>query len=393
MRGCATRPGGRRLAAAALVLVPALVACSASTGEDGRDVGPARVGPEPTSTSDGQGSGPPSATRSARLAFAVIGDFGTGDDDQRSVAARMCEWRGSHLFDLVVTTGDNVYPDGDPSLFRDNFLEPYSCLLDDGVRFHAVLGNHDVATDDGRRQLDEAAFGMPARNYVFRLAGVRFVMVNSNRLRLDWLKDGVEAQTGDVYTIVVMHHPVYSPGKHGSTPGLRPELPRLFRAAGVDLVLAGHDHLYSVTDPVAGIRYVVTGGGGAPTYQCRDDWFVDECHGEHHFLYVRSPPAAYGRARSRRWAGPWIASGWNAGTEGSVRPRDAHHVVVGQLRELTHHVGGRGVAVVLEPVAQADQGAGQQDDDEVAQVRRLVRDAHHRSLPPLPRIISGCLAQ
>jgi hypothetical protein len=60
----------------------------------------------------------------------------------------------------------------------------------------------------------------------------------------------------------------------------------MFEDAGVDLVLAGHDHLYSVTKRIHGIRYVVTGGGGAPTYPCSDKWFVDVCRERRHFLYV-----------------------------------------------------------------------------------------------------------
>jgi predicted phosphodiesterase len=223
----------------------------------------------------------------AELSFAVVGDFGTGDEVQQGVADRMCSWRANHAFDLVFTTGDNVYPDGHPDRFESAFYDPYECLTDDGVAFHAVLGNHDAQTDDGRPEIEDERFGMSGRNYVVRTDGVRFVMMDSNDVNMDFLRRATRAAEGDRWTIVSMHHPVYSPGDgHGSEPGFRPKLPRLFRKRGVDLVLQGHDHLYAVTKPLRGIRYVVTGGGGAGLYGCTDKWFSAKCAERHHFLYV-----------------------------------------------------------------------------------------------------------
>src|SRR5688500_1221364 len=62
--------------------------------------------------------------------FAVIGDYGSGFATQHEVADRMCDWRRDHPFDDVITTGDNIYPDGAQEHFQRNFFGPYSCLLD-----------------------------------------------------------------------------------------------------------------------------------------------------------------------------------------------------------------------------------------------------------------------
>jgi hypothetical protein len=220
------------------------------------------------------------------MRFAVIGDFGTGLADQHDIAQRMCRWRRNHPFRLVFTTGDNIYDHGDPAEFDTKFFDPYACLLDNGVRFHAALGNHDYQTDRGRPEIREPAFGMEGRNYVVRYNGVRFVIADSNVLNRDWLRRATRPAPGDLWTVVNFHHPVYSTGEHGSTPGYAPDLPRMFRRRNVDLVLNGHDHLLHVTRSLRRIRYVVTGGGGARLYPCHADaWFTATCKSQHHFMY------------------------------------------------------------------------------------------------------------
>jgi acid phosphatase len=220
------------------------------------------------------------------MRFAVIGDFGAGTSDQYDIGRRMCRWQRYHRFDVVFTTGDNVYDHGDPAEFDTKFFDPYDCLFDRGVRFHAALGNHDYQTDRGRPEIREPAFGMRGRNYVVRRDGVRFVIADSNELNRDWLRRAIKAEPGDLWTVVLFHHPIYSTGEHGSTPGYTPQLPRMFRWRDVDLVLNGHDHVLHVSRSLRRIRYVVTGGGGARLYPCTgDQWFTATCLSQHHFMY------------------------------------------------------------------------------------------------------------
>jgi hypothetical protein len=254
---------------------------SACALEDGRVAVGQTPTPTPSTTPD------PSPT----FRFAVIGDYGSGWPSQHEVADRMCEWREGHPFDDVITTGDNIYPDGSDEYFQRNFFSPYDCLLGDDVSFHASLGNHDFVTRRGGDVLDEPAFGMPKRRYVYREGGVRFVIADSNLLDRAWLSDALRPRPADRWTVVVFHHPVYSPSpERPSEPGYRPGLPKLFRARGVDLVLNGHAHIYFASEPLRRIRYVVTGGGGASLYSCSSKWFVDECQARNHFVYVVATP-------------------------------------------------------------------------------------------------------
>ncbi len=268
----------------ALVVLGA-VAFWALPGTD--PTGPTGSAPTPTPTLSPIEAPEPSP--SVDLTFAVVGDFGTGEAPQESIAARMCRFRKRHPFDLVITTGDNVYPDGHPGRFDAAFRDPYACLLDAGVRFRSSLGNHDIMTDSGEAQVADPDFGYRAKrkNYVVRNGGVRFVIADGNALDRSWLNRALPPATGDRWTIVAFHQPVYSPGLHGSTPGFE-DLPKIFQRHGVDLVLNGHDHLYAVSRNLNGIRYIVTGGGGAPPYDCREAWFSKKCDSRHHFLWVRA---------------------------------------------------------------------------------------------------------
>jgi len=44
-----------------------------------------------------------------KITFAVIGDWGTGEDDQYGLAKKMFETHQQSAFDLILTAGDNIY--------------------------------------------------------------------------------------------------------------------------------------------------------------------------------------------------------------------------------------------------------------------------------------------
>ena len=78
--------------------------------------------------------------------------------------------------------------------------------------------------------------------------------------QLEWLDDALASSTSQ-WKVVCLHHPLYSSGRNGSTPGLADALEPVLAAHHVDLVLAGHDHHYERTAPIRGITHVVSGGG------------------------------------------------------------------------------------------------------------------------------------
>jgi hypothetical protein len=191
--------------------------------------------------------------------FAVIGDSGTGGKAQREVAERLYGMHEKLGFETVLMLGDNLYGSQKPMDFRTKFERPYAGLLEAGVRFYAVLGNHDQPA-----QRSYAPFHMDGRNYYsFRPhTNVRFIGLDSSRMnqaQLQWL-DRELAECTEEWKIVFFHHPIYSSGaRHGSDLPLRRVLEPLFIKHGVAMALAGHDHFYERVKPQNGVHYFVSG--------------------------------------------------------------------------------------------------------------------------------------
>ncbi len=70
------------------------------------------------------------------------------------------------------------------------------------------------------------------------------------------------------HVFVVMHHPPFSISLHGGAVDLRERWTPLFEKYQVSAVFSGHDHVYERAER-NGIRYFVSGGGGAPLYPRR----------------------------------------------------------------------------------------------------------------------------
>jgi 3',5'-cyclic AMP phosphodiesterase CpdA len=282
---------------------------------------------------------PADLTAEVRMAF--LGDAGTGDDEQRAVAAQMAKWKPS----LVFLLGDNIYDRGSRAAIKQRFDDPYRQLLQAGTQFHAALGNHDVlwceASEreplpadrhayarlalpcDVEYQLSHPAFGyVGGRRYYSVVSDssaqpmVEVFVLDSNtlqtsqsklhglrvdRAQLEWLEKALAASRAR-WKVAVMHHPPQSPttplkyfwivplgGGRTREFRLDLQLSSILRAGGVDAVFAGHNHFYARMLPQNGIRYFVSGGGGRKVYgfEATPD-YVASGGGFYHFVYVRA---------------------------------------------------------------------------------------------------------
>lgn len=201
--------------------------------------------------------------KSGSFKFAVIGDTGTGAQAQYDVGKQMAAFRQKFKYDSVIMVGDNIYGTDSAGDFQRKFELPYKALLDGGVKFYAALGNHDNPTQNAYQYFNMGR----QRFYTFKPQnGVRFFALDSNYMdkpQLDWLEKELAA-SGSEWKIPFFHHPLYSSAsRHGSSADLRNQLEPLFVKYGVDVVFAGHDHVYERVKPQKGIYYFVSGAGGS----------------------------------------------------------------------------------------------------------------------------------
>jgi hypothetical protein len=218
------------------------------------------------------------------MTFAAIGDSGTGDTAQHSVAQAMFRYfTNSRRFSFVLMLGDNLYGDD----YVGEFAVPYKDLLDRGVKFYAALGNHDR-----QAEIHYKPFNMGDRSYyAFTRGEVRFVAIDSNEpsdpQQAKWLETAFNDATAK-WRIAFFHHPPYSSGEHErqGRDVIRPALEPLLVKSGVNVVFSGHEHLYERVAPQKGVRYFVSGGGGRRLYPTRRAEFDEVALSSLHFMVL-----------------------------------------------------------------------------------------------------------
>lgn len=193
--------------------------------------------------------------------FLVIGDTGTGTNQQQQLAQIMLRYRQAFPFEFVLMLGDNMYGSEKASDYKRKFEDIYKPLLDQKVKFYAALGNHDESN-----QRFYELFNMEGQEYYrFTKGNVSFYALNSNYMdkkQVNWLEEKLAADAS-TWKITFFHHPPYSSGgKHGSDTKLREVIEPLFLKHGVNVVFAGHEHFYERLKPQKGIYYFISGSGG-----------------------------------------------------------------------------------------------------------------------------------
>lgn len=212
----------------------------------------------------------------AQVRFAVIGDFGQGNQGEADVAALIKEWGP----DFIITVGDNNYPSGAAETidfnigqFYHEFIYPYLGAYGEGAaenRFYPTIGNHDWDTNQARAYFDYFTLPGNERYYDFLRGPVHFFALNSDSREPDgvgrssvqaaWLQERLARSTA-IWKVVYAHHPPYSSGPRGPVDWMRWP----FKEWGATVYLAGHDHYYERLE-VDGFPYLINGLGGGPIY-------------------------------------------------------------------------------------------------------------------------------
>lgn len=231
---------------------------------------------------------------------------------------------------FIVNTGDLV-KDGDEDQQWLHYLEATDPRMA-SIPMMPSLGNHDDDKVDGDAAMYNQLFAMPRNDvsgtedyYFFTYGDAIFVALSSQTFeggteifgeQAEWL-DKVLTENPKTWKFVYFHHPIYTgvigapffelghpPNEKNQNATLVP----VFDKHHVDVVFNGHNHFYQrfepmccgggadmgqpTGDPATGTTYIVTGGGGATTY---DIPFIPEliclstansvaCSGKHHYV-------------------------------------------------------------------------------------------------------------
>jgi len=206
--------------------------------------------------------------------------------------------------DFVMHTGDLV-ADGRREGLWQEFFEIERDLLRQTL-FVPIVGNHEL-----RAPMREGVANFrkyvhcdpdspnPELDYVVRYGNVRLILSNayenwSEGPMRSWLEQQLaqaRREGPDDFLLVVMHWGMHSSGPHGPNNRMRRTgMAELFRRHGVDLVVAGHDHIYE-RGVENGLRYLVTGGGGAGLYRReRRLPYTESFVAAHHYVRVDAEP-------------------------------------------------------------------------------------------------------
>ncbi|MDX6591291.1 MAG: tartrate-resistant acid phosphatase type 5 [Gaiellales bacterium] len=187
---------------------------------------------------------------SGPIDFAVIGDYGSGNDHQYAVGRELAAGRPQ----FILTAGDNSYIAAVPPLLDRNIFEPFRDAMR-GAPIWATMGEHDMVWRDGQAITDALELPGEAGRYTVRYGPVQVVLLGleADASAIPFAREAL-SEPGPEVRFVVVHRPV----RTGN-----PILPVL-REAGVAAVFAGHLHRYEreVLDGV--LQFTVgTSGQGA----------------------------------------------------------------------------------------------------------------------------------
>jgi hypothetical protein len=220
--------------------------------------------------------------------FAVYGDFGWSDAPgvmahaPTVAVANQVAAADPHF---TLTVGDNIYNDGQPGMYDPSWFVPYNAINRRAPLFPA-LGNHDVNNSanglyysDNFYLRQNGPSGLQERSYSFDYGNAHIAVVDSNPFvyKVDtaqqaaiksWLAADLAATT-QLWKFVVFHHPAYTSsgtGVHSPATIMQTEISSLCEQHGVQLVFQGHNHFYERINPIRGVHYITTGGGGRSLY-------------------------------------------------------------------------------------------------------------------------------
>jgi hypothetical protein len=231
--------------------------------------------------------------RPNKVTFIAYGDSRTNPKIHEALASNF----KSHSPDFILHTGDLAADGRRYDLWGKEFFGPLAGVIDE-VPILPSIGNHE---QDASNYLRYVHLPGQERWYSYDIGPVHVLALDFHYEKETEeqfafaRKDLLAAQAP--WKIVFLHYPVFNIGGHGTGWGHAAYLP-LFHEAKVDLVIAGHSHIYERFRPVASasgpdawpITHITTGGGGAPLHASYAHPALSAQATTNHFVVIDATP-------------------------------------------------------------------------------------------------------
>jgi predicted phosphodiesterase len=232
--------------------------------------------------------------------FVVVGDNRDGPETFTTILEEI----NADSYAFCINTGDII-----SSGQREQFQEFMDMVDDLAIPLYVSIGNHELynnSPDHAMEFLGEVTYSFEYGNTLFVILDDSDYIISEEEY--DWMDDVMSSTTKE-NIIVSAHIPPYDP-REGESHCLKEADALRFEDFmadhDVDLVLAGHIHMYDHT-VIKGVDYVVTAGAGAPLYADEEEggffhYTVVSVNGQditHEVVKVTSPLYTMERATER----------------------------------------------------------------------------------------------
>lgn len=205
--------------------------------------------------------------------------------------------------DFLVNTGDIVGEGGSAADWQSFFSVEAPLLRDRPL--YLCIGNHELYEDEAGANfaryfgfLDASGTLRPygtmrfGNTRLFFLNGMHDWSSGEERAWLERELAKADVEPGLVWRMAVIHHSPWSSGPHGSNAKLvAAHVPELLSAHKVDILFSGHDHIYERGEGGGSLKYVISGGGGAPLYRITKPMpETRKAEAAYHFVEVTATP-------------------------------------------------------------------------------------------------------
>lgn len=186
------------------------------------------------------------------------------------------EWKKTLLSSVAQSKPEFILSVGDQVNTASNEIQ-YTGFLDNdtikSVPMATTIGNHDTSSAAYTQHFMlpnvSATHGVTKAggNYWYVYNNALFMVINSNNQTTAehkaFIEEAIALNPNVKWKTVVFHHSIYSTASHVADSDIikrRSELPSVFKELGIDIVLAGHDHVYTRTYMMDGATPQITSG-------------------------------------------------------------------------------------------------------------------------------------